>query len=153
MKNKFLVIACLGASCFTVANVGSQTVPPVPQESSVNAVIVSNSGRQRRLTSENGYVGRAGLRPRQAVRVGLEFPATLAGGSVLVFSPDGGEILGPEAPKIKTDGTASFVFQAGTQHGLYRVFVEVVGQRHLFEFYVMDTDNPGNNPPRVKIVD
>jgi hypothetical protein len=137
-----------------ISELAAQPPPTSTANESVNAVIASNSGRERRLNGQNGYIGRAGLRPRQLVRVSLGFPVGLAGGSVAVLSPDGGAILPPlEALRIMPDGTVSFLFEPGAHHGLYRVFVEVVGQRHLLEFYVMDLENPGNNPPRLRIVD
>ena len=120
----------------------------------MNALIASNSGKDRRLSGSNGYVGRAGLRPRQAVRVTLECPASLKGQPVIVFSPDGGGTVPTnDTVTVKADGTASFVFQAGADHGLYRVFVQAAGQRNLIEFYVLDLEHPNNNPPRVRIVD
>lgn len=135
-------------------DLAAQSPPTSAGNESVSAVIASNSGRERRLHGQNGYIGRAGLRPRQPVRVSLGFPVELAGSSAVVWSPDGGAIMSAqEALKIKADGTVSFLFEAGAHHGLYRVFVELVGQRHLLEFYVLDLENPGNNPPRLRIVD
>lgn len=125
-----------------------------PADGSLNAVIGSNSGRERHLTGHNGYIGRAGLRPGQPVRVTIDCPASVKGESVFVSSPDGGRVVPPnEALKIKPDRTVSFVFQAGDEHGLYRVYIEAGGQQHLLEFYVLDLEHPGNNPPRVRIVD
>jgi hypothetical protein len=148
----FLIIL-KSASSQTVAVVPPD-LPPLPAEGSMNAVIVSNSGQARRLSGFNGYVGRAGLRPRQAVRVTLVCPVSLKGQPVSVFSPDGGGPVSPnDALTVHLDGTASFVFQAGAGHGLYRVFVQAGAQRNLIEFYVLDIEHPSNNPPRVRIVD
>ncbi len=156
MTTKKLLSAASGAffALLCSSDLAAQPPPTSTANESVTAVIASSSGRERRLNGQNGYIGRAGLRPRQPVRVRLGFPVELAGGSAVVLSPDGGALLPPqEAVKIKADGTVSFLFEAGAHHGLYRVFVEVLGQRHLLEFYVMDLENPRNNPPRLRIVD
>jgi hypothetical protein len=156
MTNKLLIavfIATVSLSYFSPSTICAQSLPPAHQDGVINAVIVSNSGKERRLNGHNGYIGRAGLRPRQSVRVTLEFTDARAD-SAVVSALDGGEIVGANAPlRINRDGTASFIFREAEHPGLYRVIVEAGAQRSLLEFYVLDIEHPKNNPPRVRIVD
>jgi hypothetical protein len=159
IMNKIYLLLCaivviLGIASSQTKAMVTPELPPLPAEGSMNALIVSSSGQARRLTGFNGYVGRAGLRPRQAVRVTLVCPVSLKGQPISVFSPGGGGPVSPnDARTVHLDGTASFVFQAAANHGLYRVFVQAGAQQNLIEFYVLDLEHPSNNPPRVRIVD
>jgi hypothetical protein len=72
----------------------------------------------------------------------------------VVRALDGGDIIpAADVLKVGPDNTVSFNYHGGNLHGLYRVMVLVGGAEQLLEFYVLDLVRPGNNPPRIRIVD
>jgi hypothetical protein len=151
---KFLSIAGAVILSLSPGKVSAQSAAPETSQPFVNATIGSDSGKERRLHGHDGYIGRAGLRPNQKVAVTLDCPGSQKGDAVRVGSLDGGGIVpANETLKVGPDGTVFFKFEAGAYPGLYRVLIEVGGRQHLLEFYVLDLARPGNNPPRVRIVD
>jgi hypothetical protein len=122
-------------------------------QGSINAVIGSDSGKERRLEGHPGYIGRAGLRPGQTVKITLHCPAAQKGDAVIFMALDGGRVLQAEqALRVGQDGTATCKYEGGSSPGLYRILVRAGSQEQLLEFYVLDLARP-NNPPRVRIVD
>ena len=88
------------------------------------------------------------------MKVTLQCPSAQKGDAVLVSSLDGGEITAPAGIlRVAPDGTVFFHFRAPGLPGNYRVLVQFAGQEQVLNFYVLDTEHPNNNPPRVKIVD
>lgn len=128
--------------------------PANTDDGTVAAVIGSDSGKERHLHGGQGYIGRAGLRPNQKVKVTLQCPGSKKGDPVLVSLLDGGDIVpANEVLKVAPDGTVSFKYNAPATHGLFRVLVQVGEREQRLEFYVLDVDHPGNNPLRVRVVD
>jgi hypothetical protein len=152
LPRTLLTITCTLSLWFAAAYVFAQT--PNGAAGTVNAVIRSDLGKSRRLEGQSGHIGRAGLRPRQNVRVTLECPGSAKGDPVVVRTLDGGTIIpANDVLKVGPDNTVSFNYQGGNLYGLYRVMVLVGGGEHVLEFYVLDLERPGNNPPRVRVVD
>ena len=116
----------------------AQAPPPPPAALEVTAV--NGAGVEKHFVSENGVAGRIGVKVNQAVPVTLQFPADKAGMPVAIGALDGGEILGNHAVVLPT-GKVLFNFRAQTA-GFYRVLIELSGEQHRIEFYVMDPTRP-----------
>jgi hypothetical protein len=145
------LVGCLGLSLLCAHDLAAQSSP---DDGSVDASIVSASGKGRRLRGQADYIGRAGLRANQLVSVTLRFPATRVAQPVLISTLDGGGIIAPKKDlSVAADGTVDFKFQADSEPGLYRVFVQAGVDEYRLEFFVLDTEHPEKNPPRVRIVD
>ncbi len=158
MKTSLLAVAslaalCLGESTLLLAQ-GPPAIPPnATPGDAIQVVVRSASGRERRPLSRDGSVDRVGLRPLQLVTLHLTFRGLQAGEIATAMPVDGGEIVGPASRPLSGVGSVPFVYRGGALPGRYRVVVRVAGQEYWLEFYGLDTNNPANNPPRVRIVD
>jgi hypothetical protein len=90
-----------------------------------------------------------GLHPGEIVDVALQFSAGLPANSITAQSLDGGKLISFSKGNVGVEGLVSIRFQAGTQPGLYRVFVPGLGGPSLLQFWVADAANPRANPPVV----
>lgn len=80
---------------------------------------------------------RVDLQPGQAVGIALQFPATLAGGRLVVEPMDGGLLSLPTAkPALDATGAFAFTFQPGNHAGLYRVHLHQGAADCILQFYV-----------------
>ena len=135
-----------------LAAVPAQDPPDRVADSSIETTIKSGSGQERHPLHYAGRGDRIGLGPGQTVNVALKFPGKGAGESVAVGALDGGTLTGQESLATSADGMIQFAYQGGLTPGRYRVLVQIAEQQYSLEFYVLDTSNPGKNPPRVRIV-
>lgn len=145
-----LQLVCLGT-------IFGQTPPSSavgrPADDSLQVAVQSASGKERHPRHHAGFVDRVGLRPGQTVALKLIFKGRPAGESVTVSPLDGGATIGENARSTSAGGNVQLSYQAGANPGRYRVLVQNAGQEYELEFYVLDTDNPENNPPYVRVVD
>ena len=147
-------VALFAALCLAGPNLCAQSPPSPEEDVSANAVIVSASGKARRLRGQADYIGRAGLRAHQLVSVAVRFSSSRAAQPVLISTLDGGRIVASKKDlSVSAEGTVDFKFQAGSEPGLYRVLVQAGVDEYRLEFYVLNTQHPEKNPPRVRIVD
>src|SRR2546423_2733797 len=117
---------------------------PAPAPASLEVTAVNGAGVEKQFVSNNGVAGRIGVNLNQVVPVTLQFPANKAGMPVAVGSLDGGEILGNHAVVLPT-GKVLFTFR-GQGPGVYRVLVQLSGEQHRIEFYVIDPSRPRPTP-------
>lgn len=88
-----------------------------------------------------------GLRPEQAVTVTVQFPVELAGQSIVAAPLDGGVLTIPDDGLIvASDGTVTFPLQAGESVGACRIAVHQPDDMNVIHFWIIDAENPGNNP-------
>lgn len=117
---------------------------PTPSSASLEVTATNGAGVAKHFVSENGIAGRIGVNVNQVVPVTLQFPEGKAGMPVAVGSLDGGEILGNHAVVLPT-GKVLFTFHA-QEPGYYRVMVQLLGEQHTIEFYVIDPTRPRPTP-------
>src|SRR2546423_7111598 len=113
---------------------------PAPAPASLEVTAINGAGVEKHFVSENGVAGRIGVHLYQVVPVTLQFPVDKAGMPVAVGSLDGGEILGNHAVVLPT-GQVLVTFRA-QEPGVYRLMVELSGEQHRIEFYVIDPTRP-----------
>lgn len=110
----------------------------------------------------SGIFDCVGLQSDQTVQVTVQCPAGRAFQKVTVQTLDGGTVArplatsAPDAPtasdraislSTSADGTFTFVFQAGHNPGLNQVSLRQGSQELGLQFWVLDPQNPQNNPP------
>ncbi|MEY2506284.1 MAG: hypothetical protein QOH01_613 [Verrucomicrobiota bacterium] len=100
----------------------------------------NGAGVEKHLVSQDGLIGQLAIKPNQGVPVTLQFSSDKAGMPIAIASLDGGEINGDNRRVLPT-GKVLFVFRAAAP-GLYRVVVQLPGEQHRIEFYVVDPDHP-----------
>lgn len=76
-----------------------------------------------------------------------------SGQAIAVSAMDGGRLRGTEALEIGSEGDTQFDYEGADVPGLYRVVVLAGDTQYILQFYVLDLENPQNNPPRVRILD
>jgi hypothetical protein len=117
--------------------------PGASEDDSLEMVTNDGQGKEKRLRSSRGVIEQVGLNSSQSVAITLHFPASRSGTPVILGALDGGQIiLPPGSDSIRGDGTVRFRFQAGTTPGLYRLLVQLPGQQHRLQFYVIDPQHP-----------
>ena len=151
------LIAAFATICLPAVKLCAQS-PPLsassqPSDSGLDVTIKSGSGKERYPLSQDGRIDRIGLRPGQTVAIKLKFKGKKTGQPLSVSSLDGGELSGRDSLSLSSDGNAQFSYQGGPAPGLYRLLVQIGAEEYWFEFYVLDLNNPQNNPPRVRVVD
>jgi hypothetical protein len=109
---------------------------------------ISFGGSQSVTATSNGAVfDRVGLQPNQVVDVTVQFPPEKSGHTIIVEPLDGGCLIGPTNKLVvAADGTFSFRFQAGRDSGDYQVSFHDGAQEIGLQFWVLDLQNPQNNP-------
>ena len=122
-------------------------------DDAIEVTIKSGSGKERYPLTHDGFVDRIGLAPGQVVSVKLKFKGATSGQALTVSSLDGGTVSGADSPSLSSNGTAHFDYEAGPAPGRYRLLVQLETKEYWFEFYVLDLNNPQNNPPRVRVVE
>lgn len=136
-----------------VASTPAQGLLNQPADESLRVTVTSASGAARHPLHHRGLVDRVGLAPGQTVSVNLVFPGKTTGTAVTASALDGGVLSGHENLATSAEGVVQFSYQAGSLPGCYRVAAEIAGQEYILEFYVVDLNNPGNNPTPVRVVD
>jgi hypothetical protein len=119
----------------------------------LEVTIKSSSGKQRFPEPHNGLIDRVGLRPGQVVEIKLKFRGKKTGESIFLTALDGGTLAGHDGLAADSGGNAKFDYQAASLPGRYRVLLAVGEEDYWFDFYVLDLENPQNNPPRVRVTD
>lgn len=160
MKSPFSFFACVAALAMVfdasakaqsppIRPVPAPTVAPAPpQEEGPTATIKFADATQiQTQPSDLGRFPLVGLRPREVIDIGLDFPASSMSTSVTAQPLDGGRIIGRSKDAGKGPGTGFIRFQIGDQPGLYRVLITGLRTRSMFQFWVADTKNPKNNRP------
>jgi hypothetical protein len=153
MTNKLaLLLAVLDLIYLPAARLAAQSAGTA--DDAIEVTIKSGSGKERYPLSHDGFVDRIGLAPGQVVSVKLKFKGGTNGQALTVSSLDGGTVSGADSPSLSGNGTAHFDYEAGPVPGRYRLLVALDGgKEYWFEFYVLDLNNPQNNPPRVRVVE
>jgi hypothetical protein len=172
MQLKYLIFAATGCVLSTVISpCGAQSTPSVPTiisgpgttlsgirtapptlttTSAVDANITISWGANQSVTaiSRGGVSDRIGLQPDQLVDVTVQFSTSAAGRTIIVEPLDGGRIIGTSNRLlIASDGTFSFRFQIGHNPGIYQVSLHDRAKELGLQFWVLDSQNPENNPP------
>ena len=150
-KLALLLLAALGLICLPAARVAAQSNGTA--DDAIEVTIKSGSGKERYPLSHDGFVDRIGLAPGQVVSVKLKFKGATSGQALTVSSLDGGTVSGADSPSLSSNGTVHFDYEAGPAPGLYRLLIQLEAKEYWFEFYVLDLNNPQNNPPRVRVVE
>lgn len=112
------------------------------------ATFTFGNGQKIKARSTTRRFRLVGLYPGEIVDIALQFPAGLAN-SATAQSLDGGKLISFSKSPLGVNGVASIRFQAGTEPGLYRVFVPGTSPPVLLQFWVADPNNPRANPPVV----
>src|SRR2546423_3209550 len=139
MTRKLTLLTLLLFAGWWLPRLEAQSLP-APALASLEVMAVNGAGVEKHFVSNNGVAGRIGVNLNQVVPVTLQFPADKAGMPVAVGSLDGGEILGSHAVVLPT-GKVLFTFRA-PEPGVYRLMVELSGEQHRIEFYVIDPSRP-----------
>jgi hypothetical protein len=91
---------------------------------------------------------RLGLLPNQILSITVQFPAELAGQTIIAESLDGGTLSLPEEGLlVDADGNVTFQFQAGVSFGACRIAVHQPDDSNFIQLWVVDPDHPENTPP------
>ena len=112
-------------------------------DDSFEMVASDGQGKEKHSRSDRGFVDQVGLNANQLVPITLHFPRRLAGAPVALGALDGGQLdLPPGDLSVASDGAVRFRFRAAQAPGLYRVLVQVPGEQHCLQFYVIDPQHP-----------
>lgn len=88
-----------------------------------------------------------GVRPEQSVIITVQFPLEMVGQLIIVEPLDGGIITIPDdGLHVAEDGTINFPFQAGDNVGACRITVHQPDDMNVLHFWIIDNENPENNP-------
>jgi len=119
------------------------------QTAVISATATIDFGNNQSVTANsNGTTfDRVGLQPNQVVDVTVQLSPVIAGRTIIVEPLDGGRVIGPASELVvAADGTFSFRFQAGGEPGIYQVTLHDGAQEIGLQFWVLDPQNPQNNP-------
>ena len=164
MQLKYLIFAftgCLFSAVISPCEAQSSPVmlsgiaaapPPIGVKATtsvVDANITVNSGANQPVmaTSHAGVSDRIGLQPDQTVDVTVQLSASKAGRMIMIEPLDGGRLIGAfNQLVVASDGTISFRFQIGHDPGVYQVSLHDGAKELGLQFWVLDSQNPENNP-------
>jgi hypothetical protein len=144
-------LSCAIICAVTVSDVSRGVVPPnmptAPPNLAVAVVTYGSTGGFAVSRCPKGIFELVAVQPDQTVQVTIQYPASQALQTVLAETLDGGAITFPAGGSvIGADGTLSFTFQAGHDPGLNQVSLRAGVQELGLQFWVLDTQNPQNNP-------
>ncbi len=123
-------------------------LPTAPPNLAVAVVTYGTTGGYVVSRCPSGIFELIAVQPDQVVQVTIQYPASQALATVLAETLDGGSITFPAGGSvIDAQGTFSFTFQAGHDPGLNQVSLRQGLQELGLQFWVIDTQNPDNNPP------
>lgn len=124
--------------------------PAVLDDGNPTAAISFPNGGSLRVRSADGFFPLVGIDAGQPVSIQLRFAVTAVGTLLSAGPLDGGVVSAAQNnATIAADGTASIQFQAATQPGLYRIFLEAGGVISALQFWVADPQNNAATPPTV----
>ena len=125
-----------------------QNLPTAPPNLAVAVVTYGSTGGFAVSRCGKGIFELVAVQPDQTVQVTIQYPATQALQTVLAETLDGGTITFPAGGSVTSaQGTLTFTFQAGHDPGLNQVSLRQGVQELGLQFWVIDTQNPLNNPP------
>jgi len=121
----------------------------------LDATATIDFGDNQSVTANsNGAIfDRVGLQPNQVVDVTVQFSPGAAGRTIIAEPLDGGRVIGSTSKLVvAADGTLSFSFQAGHDPGVCQVSLHDGAQEVGLQFWVLDQQNPQENPPVINSV-
>ena len=146
MKRFFLICAAFALCvCSGVWQLRGQTT------SSVSATVQFSNGETATVTDFSNQIG---VQPRELITVTAQFPAASgAGEPVVVEVLDGGSSsTAGSLPVANADGSVTFMFLAASDPGANRLNVRIGSTGVCLQLWVMDSQNPQNNPPNLVAV-
>lgn len=155
-----LVVAASVTFAFLLQSAGQDVGPDVPPPTApsqtpapLDATITVTPASLQPITatSHGGISDRIGLQPGQLITVMVQFAGAAKPGDVITVEPlDGGQIAGLSNQFIvASDGTISFQFQACQDPGACQVSLHNGANEIGLQFWVLDPNNPDENPPVV----
>jgi hypothetical protein len=166
-----VALFCLSLPRLSAQTTGGTEGPPEksPDENSADPVVLIISyggGSEARFESHRGIVGVVSMHPDEMMPLSLQFTSDKVGLPVAIAPVDGGDVVGMESvsnlavngngqftfnyePKdalsVDNDGLVHFGFQPVHHPGLYRLMVQLPGEQHVLNFYVIDPDHPAQS--------
>ena len=161
----FFAVICLPIPKLCGQGVGEGVEPPSdesPDQKSSDPVVLTISygeGQEAHFESHSGSIGVISVQPDEIMPMSLRFPNDKIGLPVAVAPVDGGEVVGmasvsnlavngagqftfeyepKEALSVDNEGLVRFGFQPLHHPGLYRLMVQLPGEQHVLQFYVVD---------------
>jgi hypothetical protein len=164
-------VAFSGALIVLVARPLMAVQPPMPDSvpDPPYAIVSYNNAQSVVSPCTDQVFRRVGVQPGQIVQVTVHYPPNQALEIVNLDPLDGGMVL-PSIPQtdqsttvgsfpillqpissliISVDGTLSFTFIAANNPGLNQISLRTGSQELGLQFWVLDPDNPLNNPPTI----
>lgn len=150
-------------SAQTPADLPAEYSPDKNSQDPVDLVISYGDGTETHLPSHRGMVEPVSLRPDQLRPFFLQFPREKVGMPVAFAPLDGGEVIPmasvtdlavsangtftfnyeqAEELSVDGDGIVRFGFQSSHEPGRYRVMVQLPGEQHILQFYVINPGTP-----------
>jgi len=144
-----LLCRFIGLAIFASANfLPFQNLLAQLPDLTATATINFGDGNVVNATSRRGSFDRVGLLPSQVVSVTVQLPLTKAGDTITIEPLDGGSVIGPSNQAVvAADGTFSFTFQGGQDPGVCQVSLHDGTQEMGLQFWVLNQQNPQENPP------
>jgi hypothetical protein len=149
-----LVVAASVTFAFLLQSLAQDVPPPTAASTPapLDATITVNPASLQPITAYSyaGISDRIGLQSGQVITVMVQFAAANPGDVITAEPLDGGQILGKTNQFIvASDGTITFQFQACQDPGVCQVSLHNLTNEIGLQFWVLDPNNPDNNPPVV----
>lgn len=107
------------------------------------AAVIYGQNQRKSVRLESGTSRQIALQAGETVRVIIALPIAQAGDLVDVTPVDGGSVDAPlDGLPVTSGGIASFLFKVRPEPGVYRVWLNEGNNRYVFEFCVLDPNNP-----------
>jgi hypothetical protein len=148
IKKLLRVSVCLAVALNSIAVPAAIAQESGAGQNDTPLEVIARDGadKEKHLFSMNGTVPMLRVRQNQTVPLTLQFPATAAGMPVALVPLDGGRVSGGGNGRVLPTGRMLFTFQPGAIAGRYRVMLDMPGEQHLLEFYVVDPAHPPFRP-------
>jgi hypothetical protein len=122
----------------------STPLPYSPPAAPGTTFTVFFNGGSYVVATSNDLVG---LQPNQVVDVAVQFSADKGGHTVTAEPLDGGRVIGPSNKLVvAADGTFRFKFQAGQDPGISQINLHDGAQETGLQFWVLNQQDPQENP-------
>lgn len=131
-----LIAALLIATSLPIEKLFAQDPEANPYSPTITMSLNNETTDRTNRTSHDGILDPAGLRPNEQATISLSVPGSWAGYPVGIAPLDGGEVFGYENLYVASGGTVSFGFKPGSTTGLYRVMVNIGGERYQLQLYL-----------------
>ena len=143
-----LALAVSGLFGFTPVARGQDGGPPAPIVSrALSASVDYGNDAVYQPAKTAPDFEQLGLDPWQTVTITVQFPAELAGQTLIAEPLDGGALTLPEGGLVVgADGSVTFQFQAGDMVGTCRLAIHQPDDMNVLHFWIVDQQNPANNP-------